>query len=53
LRFNFEAIDITNARAKVAIWSIGQNGVDEHGKGDDIIFNDVIGAPEILGTFPK
>jgi hypothetical protein len=36
LHFQFDKVDVKNEKARIRVWSIGTNGIDEHGKGDDI-----------------
>lgn len=39
-------INFSHTTGEVTIWSIGRNGVDENGSGDDIKYTDQVADPE-------
>ncbi len=45
LRFRFERVDTLSGKAEVMVWSIGPNGIDENGKGDDLVISGEVFKP--------
>jgi hypothetical protein len=42
IKFLFEAYGTNTQSLKVTIWSTGSNGIDVHGKGDDIVASEIL-----------